>query len=162
MSQPLEKTMQAWMSLNMRNSLGNFMRFAKEKNFSLPQLSALIHLSQNDECNISGLGSEFGVTNAAASQLLEKMVQQGLVKRSEDPQDRRHKILELTAEGKQIANEGLHERNKWLSNLIALLSSEEQEQVNSALRLIIERASLLDDPKNMEKKATEKSTLNYA
>ena len=143
----LEKTFNEWMILNMRNSIGNFMRFAREKNFSLPQLSALIHLSQNEECNISGLGTEFGVTNAAVSQLLEKMVQQGLVHRSEDPQDRRNKVLVLTEDGKKIANEGMIERHKWLSDLINILTEEEQDQVDSALRLLIDKAALLDDPK---------------
>jgi DNA-binding MarR family transcriptional regulator len=145
MSPPLEKTINTWMSLVMKNSIGNFMRFAKEKNYSLPQLKTLIHLSQNVECNISTLGDEFGVTNAAISQLMEKMVQQGLVLRTEDPQDRRHKVLVLTDEGKQIANESLVARHNWLSNLVNVLNQEEQDQVDAALRLLIEKSVLLDE-----------------
>lgn len=147
MSPPLEKTFNEWMSLIMKYSLGNFMRFAKEKNYSIPQLGALMHLSQNSECNVSDLGDEFGVTNAAISQLLEKMVQQGLVLRSEDPQDRRHKVLELTIEGKRIANESLIERQKWLLELINLLSEEEQYQVDQVLRMLINKTSLLEETK---------------
>ena len=56
MSVNLDKTFEEWMNLNMRNSLGNFMRFAKEKNYSIPQLSALIHLAHHQECNVSWLG----------------------------------------------------------------------------------------------------------
>ena len=148
MTSDLEITMHDWMSLTMRNSLGDFMRFAKEKNFSLPQLSILIHLAQKDECNVSGLGTEFGVTNAAISQLLEKLVQQGLVNRSEDPQDRRNKVLELTQEGMKIAKEGLMERYKWLSELIDLLSDEEQNQVDSALRLLLNKAALINETRS--------------
>jgi DNA-binding MarR family transcriptional regulator len=147
MSPPLEKTIKDWMNLNMRNSLGNFMRFAREKNISLTQLSSLIHLSQNEECNISDLGTEFGVSNAAVSQLLEKMVQQGLVHRSEDPQDRRNKVLVLTEDGKKIANEGMNERHKWLSNLIKILTEEEQDQVDSVLRLLIDKAAQIEEAK---------------
>jgi DNA-binding MarR family transcriptional regulator len=147
MSPPLEKTIKYWMNLNMRNSLGNFMRFAREKNISLTQLSSLIHLSQNEECNISDLGTEFGVSNAAVSQLLEKMVQQGLVHRSEDPQDRRNKVLVLTEDGKKIANEGMNERHKWLSNLIKILTEEEQDQVDSVLRLLIDKAAQIEEAK---------------
>ena len=134
------------MSLVMKNSIGNFMRFAKEKNYSLPQLKTLIHLSQNVDVNISTLGDEFGVTNAAISQLMEKMVQQGLVLRTEDPQDRRHKVLVLTDEGKQIADESLVARHNWLSNLVNVLNQEEQDQVDAALRLLIEKSVLLDEP----------------
>jgi DNA-binding MarR family transcriptional regulator len=147
MSPPLEKTIKDWMNLNMRNSLGNFIRFAREKNISLAQLSSLIHLSQNEECNISDLGTEFGVSIAAVSQLLEKMVQQGLVHRSEDPQDRRNKVLVLTEDGKKIANEGMNERHKWLSNLIKILTEEEQDQVDSALRLLIDKAAQIEEAK---------------
>jgi DNA-binding MarR family transcriptional regulator len=147
MSPPLEKTIKYWMNLNMRNSLGNFMRFAREKNISLTQLSSLIHLSQNEECNISDLGTEFGVSIAAVSQLLEKMVQQGLVHRSEDPQDRRNKVLVLTEDGKKIANEGMNERHKWLSNLIKILTEEEQDQVDSVLRLLIDKAAQIEEAK---------------
>ncbi|MDO9085041.1 MAG: MarR family transcriptional regulator [Anaerolineaceae bacterium] len=145
MSPPLEKTINTWMSLVMKNSIGNFMRFAKEKNYSLPQLKTLIHLSQNVDCNISTLGDEFGVTNAAISQLMEKMVQQGLVLRTEDPQDRRHKVLVLTDEGKQIADESLVARHNWLSKLVNVLNQEEQDQVDAALRLLIEKSVLLDE-----------------
>jgi len=147
MSPPLEKTIKDWMNLNMRNSLGNFMRFAREKNISLAQLSSLIHLSQNEEWNISDLGTEFGVSIAAVSQLLEKMVQQGLVHRSEDPQDRRNKVLVLTEDGKKIANEGMNERHKWLSNLIKILTEEEQDQVDSVLRLLIDKAAQIEEAK---------------
>ena len=144
MSVNLDKTFEEWMNLNMRNSLGNFMRFAKEKNYSIPQLSALIHLAHHQECNVSGLGEEFGVTNAAISQVLEKLVQLGLVLRTEDPQDRRQKVLVLTEEGKKIARESQLERQKWLSDLINNLTEQEKEQVDSALRLLINKATSIE------------------
>ncbi len=144
MSVNLEKTFTEWMRLNMHISLGNFMRFAKEKNYSIPQLKALIHLSHHQECNVSELGEEFGVTNAAISQMLEKLVQQGLVMRTEDPQDRRQKILVLTPEGKAIAQESQRQREKWLSDLVNSLSDLEKERVDTALRLLISKASSVE------------------
>ncbi len=145
MSTQLKETFNEWMKLTMRNSLGNFMRYAKEKNYSIPQLKTLIHLAHHPECNVSGLGEEFGVTNAAISQVMEKLVQQGLVLRTEDPQDRRQKILVLTEEGKKIAIESQMERQKWLSNLIQNLTDQEKEQINAALRLLISKAASIDE-----------------
>lgn len=144
MSVNLEKTFAEWIRLTMQISLGNFMRFAKEKNYSIPQLKALIHLSHHQECNVSGLSEEFGVTNAAISQILEKLVQLGFVLRTEDPQDRRQKILVLTEEGKEIAQESQREREKWLSELVNSLSEEEKEQVDAALRLLITKAATIE------------------
>ena len=143
MSVELEKTFEEWMNLTMRNSLGNFMRYAKEKNYSIPQLKALMHLAHHQECNVSGLGEEFGVTNAAISQVMDKLVQLGLVLRTEDPPDRRHKVLVLTEEGKQIAQESQTERQKWLLQLIATLSEEERAKINAALRLLISKSENL-------------------
>ncbi len=151
MSQPLEETYSEWMGHNMRNSLGNFLRFAKEKNLSLPQLNILIHLVHNEDCNISGMGIEFGVTNAAISQLLDKLVQQGYVNRHEDPQDRRNKILVLTEDGRRIANEGMLERKKWFARLVTTLTDEEKQQVDNSFSLLINKAALLEEIESNER-----------
>jgi len=148
MSIQLEKTFKEWMHLSLRNSLGNFMRFAKEKNYSIAQLNTLIHLSQNQECNLSGLGEVFGVTNAAVSQVMEKLVQQGLVLRTENPEDRRHKILILTERGEKIAHESEQERLKWLFQLINILSEEEKQLIESAMRLLINKATMVNEQKS--------------
>lgn len=148
MSIQLEKTFKEWMHLSLRNSLGNFMRFAKEKNYSIAQLNTLIHLSQNQECNLSGLGEVFGVTNAAVSQVMEKLVQQGLVLRTENPEDRRHKILILTERGEKIAHESEQERLKWLFQLMNILSEEEKQLIESAMRLLINKATMVNEQKS--------------
>lgn len=144
MNKGLEATIHQWIMLNMHHSLGGFLRYTREKNLSLPQLRTLIHLLHASDCNISNLGAKFGVTNAASSQLMEKLVQQGYVERREDPLDRRKKVLELTDEGREIALEGVRARQSWLSNLVKALNPEEQEQVQAALILMITRASELD------------------
>jgi DNA-binding MarR family transcriptional regulator len=145
MSHPLEKTFSTWMALIMHNSLGNFLRFAKDKNLSLAQLHALTHLSHHEGCSVSGMGSEFGVTNAAISQLLEKLVQQGYVTRSEDPLDRRNKILEVTDGGRKIATEAILERQKWISQVVYILSEEEKQQVEDTLQLLINKVIQLNE-----------------
>lgn len=122
----------------------NLMRFAKKRGFSLAQLNLMIRLHYRGDCGVSDLGEEAGVTSAAVSQLLEKMVQQGLVLRTEDPQDRRHKVIMLTEAGRQVVHEALTERQSWLMRLADLLTPEEQEQVDAALQLLIEKAALLD------------------
>jgi len=122
----------------------NLMRFAKKRGFSLAQLNLLIRLHYRGDCGVSDLGEDAGVTSAAVSQLLEKMVQQGLVLRTEDPQDRRHKVIMLTEAGRQVVHEALTERQSWLTQLAGLLTPEEQEQVDTALQLLIEKAALLE------------------
>jgi DNA-binding MarR family transcriptional regulator len=140
----LAQTLHEWMRIIMRHSMRNFILYAKEKNYSMAQLNALFRIHHKGACGVSDLGEEMGVTSAAASQLLEKLVQQGLVIRSEDPNDRRNKLITLTAEGQRIIQESMAARQGWLTRLAELLTSEEQEQVNAALQLLIEKTALLD------------------
>jgi DNA-binding MarR family transcriptional regulator len=147
MSIPLIQTLHEWMRVTMRHSMRNFMLYAKEKNYSMAQLNAMFRIHHKGACGISNLGEEMGVTSAAASQLLEKLVQQGLATRAEDPQDRRNKVVALTEAGQRIVQESMAARQSWLANLAEQLSPTEQEQAQAALQLLIEKTALLDEEK---------------
>ena len=84
----------------------------------MPQLGALFHLHHLGACSVTDLGDELGVTGAAASQMMERLVQQGLILRTEDLQDRRVKNLVLTETGTQVIQESIHARQDWLNDLV--------------------------------------------
>lgn len=145
MSPPLSQILHEWMCVTIRYSMRGFMLYAKQNNYSVPQLNVLFRLQHKGSCGVSELADEMGVTAAAASQLLERLVQQGLVQRSEDPLDRRNRRMTLTEAGQQVVQESVAARQSWLDRLPALLSETEQEQVATALRILIERAETLDE-----------------
>jgi DNA-binding MarR family transcriptional regulator len=144
MPPPLAETLHEWLRVTMRFSMRNFMRFAKENNYSIPQLNALFRIRHKGACGVSDLGEEMGVTNAAASQLLDKLVQQGLVTRAEDPQDRRNKLITLTEAGMRVSEQSMQARQNWLNQLADSLTPAEQAQVQAALQLLIERSAALE------------------
>lgn len=146
MTPPLAQTLQEWMRLVMQHSMRNFILHAKQLNFSMVQINALFRIHHKGACGVAELGDEMGVTSAAASQLLERLVQQGLAVRTEDPQDRRNKRVALTEAGERIVQESAAARQSWLNQVAELLSAEEQKQVNDALQLLIEKTTLLDKP----------------
>ena len=51
----------------------------------MPQFFLLMHLRHHEHCGISDLSEHMEITNAAASQLVDKLVQAGLLVRVEDP-----------------------------------------------------------------------------
>jgi len=144
MSPPLAQTMHEWMRVTMRHTMRNFMLFAKEHNYSMAQLNAIFRIRHKGVCGVSDLGDEMGVTSAAASQLLEKLVQQGFAARTEDPQDRRNKLITLTETGEQVAEQSMQARQGWLDQLAEQLSPTEQEQVNAALEILIQKSQALE------------------
>lgn len=144
MSLSLLDAFHEWLRVVMRFSMRNFMLYAKEHNYSVAQLNALFRIYHRGACGISELGEEMGVTSAAASQLLDRLVQQGLAIRMEDSRDRRNKVVQLTESGKQIVQEAMAARQVWLADLVNLLTPQEQQQVEAAIRLLLEKMNSLE------------------
>lgn len=147
---PFQNTVQRWIGVVMHNSMLNLTRYARQHGYSISQLMALNFVSRQAPCSISDLGERMGVTSAAASQLLDRLVQQGLVLRSEDPADRRGKLVELTGEGQQILEESHLARQSWLADLEDVLSDEERQMALDALNLLVEKAKHLETPAAFE------------
>jgi DNA-binding MarR family transcriptional regulator len=137
-SSPFAATFLVWIDLFMHRSMRSFLRYARERGLSMSQVAALFQIHQSGRLAVSDIGDNLGVTNAAASQLLDRLVLQGLVLRSENPQDRREKQLALTDLGRQVLQESSQTRLVWLERLTCTLSLEEQVKVAQGLEILID------------------------
>jgi DNA-binding MarR family transcriptional regulator len=138
----LQRCIEGFMQRSMRDFLG----FARESGLSMSQLGALFQIRRRESSGVTYLGDKLGVTSSAASQLLERLVQQELVLRSEDPSDRRVKQLILTDKGRQVLQESIRARQSWLSDLARALSAREKEDIAAALNTLIDKANHLSQP----------------
>lgn len=142
-AKPFTGTLKNWIDISMRYSMRNFLRYARESGLSMSHFGALFHIHRTGSCGVTEVGEHLGVTSAAASQLLDRLVDQGMIDRTEDPQDRRVKRIVLTEQGQSVLEEGLQARQAWLDELEATLNADEKEQISAALDLLIARAELL-------------------
>ena len=110
----------------------------------MSQIGALFRLFHKGNSAVSDIGDELGVTTAAVSQMLDRLVQQGLILRNEDPNDRRMKQIVLTDKGRLTLQEIFYARQSWLINLASALSESEKEQVVTALNVLIDKSNQLD------------------
>ena len=129
-----------WSDLFLHRSMRRFLHYARKRGLSMSMIGTLFHLHQREKAGVSDLGDHLGVTSAAASQMLERLVQQGLIQRSEDPVDRRVKQIVLTKQGHQVLEEGLRARQDWLIDLAGELTEQEKKQVSLALDILINKA----------------------
>jgi DNA-binding MarR family transcriptional regulator len=112
----------------------------------MSQIGALFHIRRGTG-GVTDIGDDLGMTSAAASQMLERMVQQGFIVRSEDPVDRRVKLIVLTGEGHKLLDEVIQTRQSWLNDLADRMTPEEKEQATGALNILIEKSNQLErDP----------------
>jgi DNA-binding MarR family transcriptional regulator len=137
-------TLVNWIEVFMRRSMRNFLLYSKQNGFSITQIAALFLIHRKGTSSVSDIGDELDITNPAASQLLERLVQQGLVVRSEDPNDRRQRQIALSEQGEVVLQESLQARQKWLEDLVKRMSPDEQEQVIEALNIMLEKAHQLE------------------
>lgn len=140
---PFAVTLKKWVVVFMRSSMRNFIFYIKERGLSMSQIGALF-LIHRGSSSVSDIAEELGITNAAASQMLERMVQQKLILRSEDPNDRRVKQVILTDDGRQLVRESIAARQGWLDNLAQALSDCEKEQIGTALNILIDKATQIE------------------
>jgi DNA-binding MarR family transcriptional regulator len=66
---------------------------------SMGQLKTLMTLASKEALTVSGLAETLNVGKPAASILVDRLVQLGLVERTEDPEDRRRTLVTLTEAG---------------------------------------------------------------
>jgi DNA-binding MarR family transcriptional regulator len=143
---PFVDTLQKWIEVSMHRSMRDFMGYARESGLSMSQLGAMFQIHHRGSSGVTDLGDNLGVTSSAASQMLERLVHQELIRRSEDPSDRRVKQIVLTDKGHQVLQDSIRARQSWLSDLAGTLSDCEKEAIIAALNLLIDRASDLGQP----------------
>jgi DNA-binding MarR family transcriptional regulator len=124
----------------MHRSFCDFKQFMDSSGLSTSQVSTLMKLYHGGPEGVSTISEHLGVTPAAASQLVERLVQQGMVDRSEDPADRRARQLILTPKARSLIEAGIDLRRRWLENLAFDLSPGEQENLTRSLEILVEAA----------------------
>ncbi len=141
---PLVDTLQDAFSIFRRRLMANLFVYARDNGLTMGQFGAMLHIHQKDGCGVSDIGSDLGITNSAASQMLERLVQLKLISRSEDPSDRRGKVIVLTDNGQRILQEGNLANRNWLEDLARSMTPEQQELVRNALLILIDKAHRLE------------------
>jgi DNA-binding MarR family transcriptional regulator len=140
---PFAAKFQELIRLFMHRSVKGMLLYSKKSGLSMSQIGALFHLTKGAS-DVSNLGDGLGVSNAAASQMLDRLVHQGLIVRAEDPIDRRAKTLALTAEGRRVLEESVEARQELLNELVARISPDEKQQILLAIEILLRNAGQLE------------------
>ena len=138
------QSIRSWMDVFMHRSMRGWGLFAKSTGLSMPQFSIMMQLHYRGACGMSEISERFEVSPAAASQLVDKLVQSGFIVREEDPNDRRAKLLNLTEKGEELIRQGIEERYRWVDQLAENLTDEERVQISEALDIMTRVARELE------------------
>jgi DNA-binding MarR family transcriptional regulator len=96
------RTFLEFRSVVLRDPMRQTITFLHGHNLSIAAIAALMELHQRGDQSVSQLATDIGLSVAATSQLVEKLVQEKLVTRTESAVDRRRKQLALTTAGRRL------------------------------------------------------------
>jgi DNA-binding MarR family transcriptional regulator len=112
----------------------------------MPRLVSLMHIQRQQKATISSLSEHLNLTLATTSQMIDQLVQDGLVERSEAPHDRRQKLVSLTPRGEAVAAEARQIRLSEASRHLSRLPPEVLDQLGQALSAACREWQLVTKP----------------
>ena len=138
--QEISNILMQWTSAFMQHSMHDFLTYARSANLSMAQVNVLIWLYYHGEIEVMRLEKVMQVSRPAASQMVERLVQQELVMREESPRDRRTRLVQLSDYGRHLVEEVISSRQKWLFTLMDTFSEEEKQSIAYVFDLINQHA----------------------
>lgn len=81
--------------------------------------------------SLKNLAERMHMHPSAASIMVDKMVNKGLLERSENPEDRRTICIRISSKGEEIINSARNLLQKEMERFAALLTPEEQIQISN-------------------------------
>lgn len=143
-SDTLNQVLREWVEVFMRRSFRDFRRLMAETGLSPSQLGTLMRLRHCRSIGVSEIGGHIGITTPAASQLVDRLVVQGLLERTEDPIDRRYKQVSLSEKGKHLLEVGIRPRQSWIEEMTSAFTPAEQDRITEVLVMLTEAARRLE------------------
>jgi DNA-binding MarR family transcriptional regulator len=127
-----------WAHLTRRSSADLFQVIA-DVDASFSQVKTLFLLEERPELFVKDIATGLGLSLPAASRAVDGLLQRGYVTRRECAEDRRSRIVALSARGRVVVDRLVEARLAALEAFAADLSEAERTALHSALLPIVER-----------------------
>ena len=121
------------------------MQLMQEYDLSFTHLNSLFNIHRAGCTNIHCLAEHLGVTKAAVSQMIDRLVDSGLISRQEAPMDRRSKRICLSETGKSLVQKAFLSRRKWVPGLAVSLTETQQQQASQIFEIVNEKMKQIEE-----------------
>jgi DNA-binding MarR family transcriptional regulator len=101
---------------------------------TLPQWRVLVITNRYGPLNMGAISDWMGVHPSNATRACDALVKAGLLRRSEDPDDRRRQLLQLSARGQELVDQLNRHRRDAITNVLKAIPQERREQLSSAMQ----------------------------
>ncbi len=110
---------------------------------TMPQLKALIYVTKNEGATSGQIASKLGVGLSTVTGIVDRLIEQQMVSRREDPRDRRITRVLPTPSGRVLVEDLLQYRNEAVNAVLSQLDPDQLDTVESAFRYLLEAVDKL-------------------
>jgi len=122
------------------SSSRDFFAAIEQAGLTFTQVKCLHRLSDSeDPLPLNALSETLGLSGPAISRAIDGLVQRGEVKRTEDPRDRRSKLLTLSARGRRTIDHFVAIRLAGIKRFVEELTDEERAALAAGLSPVARR-----------------------
>ena len=107
---------------------------------TMAQLKAMMLIVQSGGVRSRELADGLGIAPSAATPLVDRLVDQKLARREDDPDDRRIIWIRPTAKAQALHDQLLHTNEQVLTDVIDALPADVRPKVHDSVRLLLESA----------------------
>lgn len=116
----------------------------EELGLTIPQLRVLFFLQRKPQAPAGAIAQYLGVTPSTVTGLVDRLVRIDLVRRTEDPSDRRMVRNVLTPRGLEVVSEVEVSGRAYMAGIFHLLGEAKLDQLMDALRGLVAAAEELN------------------
>jgi DNA-binding MarR family transcriptional regulator len=104
-----------------------------DRGMTLPRFDILAALDRHGEMNMGALSKALLVSNGNITQLVQKLIRDGLVEMHKPPKDRRSSIVRMTPEGRELFAKLARAHQDWIDQMVGSLDFTHRERLYVAL-----------------------------
>jgi len=112
-------------------------RYAREQEISVPQFRCLRHLYQSPRATVKQLAENMNLTSSRITRIVDKLLEQNLVIRQEGAADRRIFIVDLTYQGKVVAEKLYEGYNKLHEEIFSTIPASKHATIARSLEKLL-------------------------
>jgi DNA-binding MarR family transcriptional regulator len=118
---------------------------------TMGQLKAMFVLTRKGPQSVGRLGRTLTITEPSASQLVDKLVERGLVLREPDPTDKRRTLVVPTATGEELVANLQQIKHDTLTRWLDQLGDDDLHALLRGLESLLGAARTAEDPRPVER-----------
>jgi DNA-binding MarR family transcriptional regulator len=110
---------------------------------TMPQLKSLIYVTRNEGATSGQIASSLGVGLSTITGIVDRLAEQNMVTRREDPRDRRITRVLPTPDGRVLVDELLRYRNEGVTAILSQLDPDQLKTVENAFQYLLDAVEQL-------------------